>query len=296
MAAENRNRIKPGWLRSRMDHFRKSLQHKEGTERPHEDPMGADGIRMKDDNYGDPESRDRGRNFAEQFGQLNLYRRGLSKKLIGALHQFDMSDLDRIWTVSYLMAAMKETVDGIQYDTRNLELKAQDVFDSHMNSFEWGASEACEAIEDAFIVMHGKMAKKIDKSREEAGLPSLNENALQEDTTTEEYIRHVTEEDPELASYLCVNKTVSRGEDGVIRGVLEIDSAYRRIPFIAENGRILLIDQSGHPNKDATLRMIAGDFGEEWRAAIMPLMTAYNPPGPNDSFDFWFKKSADSNP
>ena len=152
--------------------FMSNLIH--GLFRPRNNPRTTQTKDNECRNYDYRESRDRGRNYAEQCGQLNLYRCGLSKKVIGVLHVFNMSDLDRIWAVSYLIAAMKETVDGIQYDKWDIEMKAQEVFDSHMRLFE-GDTEACVAIEEAFIAMHGMMAKRINKSREEAGLPSLYE-------------------------------------------------------------------------------------------------------------------------
>ena len=306
--------------------FMSNLIH--GLFRPRNNPRTTQTKDNECRNYDYRESRDRGRNYAEQCGQLNLYRCGLSKKVIGVLHVFNMSDLDRIWAVSYLIAAMKETVDGIQYDKRDLEMKAQEVFDSHMRLFE-GDTEACVAIEEAFIAMHGMMAKRINKSREEAGLPSLYEtlprgqafrnpadssekdpktgiehglgkdpkcesdeflppskakyceNVLRETGASEEYIRHVIEEDPELASYLCVNKTVSRGDDGVIRGALCIDGDNRGILFVIEDGLPLLIGEDWRPDAHATLDMARGVYGEQWKDAIMALWAARTPAGDN---------------
>ena len=133
------------------------------------------------------DARERGRNYAEEYAKLNLYRCGISKNLVSAMHLFRMNDVDRLWAVSYMKAGMLETIHGIRYTGARqdklgmvqrdpaIHRKAEDIFTEYLQQAQGSARRACEKLEADFVDEHRDMVDRIARRREEKGMPVLQE-------------------------------------------------------------------------------------------------------------------------
>ena len=138
-------------------------------------------------------AEERGKNFANEYAELNLYRCGISENLVSSLDFFQMNTLDKIWAIAYMEAGMIKSSQGIRYlgksygpdleninkaalenNQKQLQQKAKEIFEKYTKGKAVDElDKVCDDMSRELVEKHENMVQEINKEREENHLKPL---------------------------------------------------------------------------------------------------------------------------
>lgn len=159
------------WLRSRYESVCK------GTYKMDDICMEVYDLRLKDLTREDRKTPMRkGMEFAKAFSECNLWRCGISKNIPGWFRFMAVSPQDTAWTLAYLKAGIVTSVEGVQWDSKQAEERAEGIYRSYMHgetsNRDW--KQDLKNLEAALIREHERAKAEMEQLREQNGRTKLS--------------------------------------------------------------------------------------------------------------------------